>query len=553
MKCRFSLSLLLTIATIGIAHSQLQTELSLRQVRLLDSIATQDVPPNAPGIATGIVQNGKIIYQKTAGYANLADSTLITLDTRFNIASNGKQFTALAILTLIDRKKLKLTDDIRTYLPHLYRTIASKITIEHLLTHTSGIRDVYDLWSLQGLIWWKQSFSNNDVISLLEKQEDLNFTPGKKYLYSNTNYILLTAIVEKQTGMSFIEYTNRLFKALNMPNTSFENDYRKIRGPIAKAYFNFDQWTTFDWIWNVYGDGNIFSTLRDQLQWEQLLQGAKKSTIKKQVLIQSQELTKNSTIKNYGYGLEFGNYKGLAYKYHEGATGAWKATVTRFPAKNISFITLTNTGKATPDNQTRQMADVVLNLNANTSYFEVKPKNAGDYVSEEEIEGTYVTGNNFTFQFEKKDSLMFLKRIGRNDVQLEREAANIWHQTFDPAFKQEFKRNAMGEMEVTAYYTSHAPYSLTKLNSNWEGFNYTALNGRYRNAETNVIVEIKFANNKNYDVTIGTRDISKGFLLTPTKLMVNNYVLEFGKQSKLPDLILLSGGRIENVTFLRID
>jgi CubicO group peptidase (beta-lactamase class C family) len=552
MKCRFLHSLLLTIATISAAYSQLQSELTPQQLRLLDSVATQDVPPKAPGIATGIVRNGKIIYQKTAGFANLADSVLITTDSRFNIASNGKQFTALAVLTLIDSRKLKLTDDIRTYLPNLYRTVSSKITIEHLLTHTSGIRDVYDLWSLQGFTWWKNSFSNKDVLSLLEKQEDLNFTPGTKYLYSNTNYILLTAIVEIQTGMSFVDYTNRMFQKLNMPNTAFVNDYRNIRGPIAEAYFNFDRWTTFDWIWNVYGDGNIFSTLADQLQWEQLLQGGKKSSIKKQLLKKSQELTNNATMKNYGYGLEFGTYKGLAYKYHEGATGAWKATVIRFPSKNIAIITLTNTGKATPDNQTRQMADVLLNLKQNSSYFPVKPAQAGNYVSEEEIEGTYVTGSNFTFQFEKRDSAVYLKRIGRNDVKLEREATNIWHQTFDPAFKQEFKRNAKGEMEVTAYYISHAPYSLTKLNNNWEGFNYQVLNGTYLNKETNVKLEIKYTNNKNYQLTIGTQTASNGFLLTPTKLLVDNYILEFDQQSKQPDILLLSGSRIENVKFSRI-
>ena len=228
------------------------------EIKRLDSIATQDVPKGAPGIATGIVSNGKIVYEKVAGFANLTDSTLITKDTRFNIASNGKQFTALAILVLLDEKKIRLTDDIRKYLPTVYPKFNSKITIENLLNHTSGIRDVYDLWSLQGLTWWEHSFSNKDVLELIEKQQELNFLPNTKHLYSNTNYILLTAIVEKVTGKSFVPYTTDLFKKLNMPNTSFETDYSKIRGPIAKAYFNFDTWTTYNWIWNVCGDGNIF-------------------------------------------------------------------------------------------------------------------------------------------------------------------------------------------------------------------------------------------------------------------------------------------------------
>lgn len=141
---------LITLNMVG--YGQLsEAALTPTQILRLDSIASQDVPPGAPGIATGIIEKGKIVYQKVFGFADLSDSSLITTDTRFNIASNGKQFTALAILILIDERKLSLTDDIRKYLPGIYPNLSSGITIENLLNHTSGIRDVYDLWSLQGL------------------------------------------------------------------------------------------------------------------------------------------------------------------------------------------------------------------------------------------------------------------------------------------------------------------------------------------------------------------------------------------------------------------
>lgn len=543
----------LTLISSTAIFGQGPNSFTATQIKRLDSIATQDVPNAAPGIATGIVSNGKIIYQRVAGYANLADSSVITTGTRFNIASNGKQFTALAILVLADENKISLKDDIRKYLPTIYPKLNSKITIEHLLNHTSGIRDVYDLWSLQGLTWWEHSFSNKDALQLIEKQQELNFIPNTKHLYSNSNYILLALIVEKITGKSFVAYTNDLFKKLNMPNTSFEDDYTKIRGPIAKAYFNFGTWTTYDWIWNVCGDGNIFSTLADQFQWEQILQGKIKSKIKKQVLEKSQQLIANSTINNYGYGLEFGEYKGLKYTFHEGATGAWKATFTRFPGKNISIVTLTNTGKATPNTQTRQMADVVFNLKDNADYLVTKPAKTGSFVSDDDMMGTYLTGNNFTFQFEKRDSLLFLKRIGRNDVQLTREADNILHQTYDPDFKQEFKKNEKGEMTVTAYYTSHSPYTLTKAVSNWTGYNYHALNGKFLNSETNITTTIKYKGDKTYDVKIGGKDSTIGLLISPTKMLVNNYVLDFDNKDATPHLFLLSADRIERVKFVRVD
>jgi CubicO group peptidase (beta-lactamase class C family) len=541
------------IIATAISYGQKLKLFTPLQIKRLDSIATQDVPKGAPGIATGIVSNGKIVYEKVAGFANLTDSTLITKDTRFNIASNGKQFTALAILVLIDEKKINLTDDIRKYLPTIYPKLNSKITIENLLNHTSGIRDVYDLWSLQGFTWWKYTFSNKDVLALIEKQQELNFLPNTKYLYSNTNYILLTAIIEKVTGKSFVVYTNDLFKKLNMPNTSFEDNYTKIRGPIAKAYFNFSTWKNYNWIWNVCGDGNIFSTLADQLQWELILQGNADNNIKKQILEKSQQLTDNSTIKNYGYGLEFGTYKGLSYKFHEGATGAWKATVIRFPDKNTSIVTLTNTGKSTPNTQTRQMADVVLNLKDNASYLVTKPAKVGSFVSEEDMIGTYLTDNNFTFQFEKKDSILYLKRLGRNDVKLEREAGNILHQTYDPDFKQEFKKNEKGEMTVTAYYTSHSPYTLTKAVSNWTGYNYQALNGKFLNSETNVTIDIKYVGDKNYDINNSSQDSTKGLLISPTKLLVDNYVFDIENNATTPKMFLLSADRILRVKFIRVD
>lgn len=549
---RLLMLLLLIVLAFG-SQGQNPGHFTAGQLKQLDSIAIQDVPKGAPGIATGIIQNGKIIYEKVAGYANLTDSTLITKNTRFNIASNGKQFTALSILVLLEEQKIRLTDDIRAYLPTIYPNIKEKITIENLLNHTSGIRDVYDLWALQGLTWWEHTFSNKDALSLIEKQQALNFTPNSKHLYCNTNYILLAEIIEKVTGKSFVAFTTDLFRKLDMPNTSFQDNYSNIQGPIAKAYFNFDTWTTYNWIWNVCGDGNIFSTLSDQLHWEQLLQGAKKSKIKKEILAKSQQLTEHSTITNYGYGLEFGTYKGLKYTFHEGSTGAWKATVIRFPAKNTSIITLTNTGKSTPNTQTRQMADVIFKLKDNSNYLVTKPAKTGNFVPEEEIPGMYLTEDNFSFQFEKRDGVMYLKRIGRNDVQVERESDNVFHQTYDPAFKQEFKKNEKGEMTVTAYYTTHSPYTLTKTTSNWTGYNYLEINGRFINEETNVIVDIRFSGDKNYAVTIGNQESTNGLLISPQKFLVDNYVFDIEKTDNSSILLSLNANRIEKVKFKRLD
>ena len=336
-----------------------------------------------------------------------------------------------------------------------------------------------------------------------------------------------------------------------MPNTSFAQDYSKIRGPIARTYFNFDTWTTYDWIWNVAGDGNIFSTLPDQIQWAKIVQGKGKSSVDRSIIRKSQTLVNPSIVKHYGYGLEFGKYKGLDYRFHEGATGAWKATVIRFPDSNIAMITLTNTGKSVPSMQTRQMADVVFDLKEDAKYFITRPEEVGLYVSEDEVLGTYSTADNFTFEFVKKeDGKLYLKRIGRSDNELIREADNIFYQKFNPDFKQEFTKNTQGEMKVTAYYTNHSPYTLTREKSNWTDYNYQALNGRYENAETNTSVEIRHSTDKDYQVSIGNQE-NAGLLITPTKLLVNNYVFEFVKGANLIESMSLDADRIKNVKFAR--
>lgn len=541
------LILSIILFTSSVSHGQThKSNLTPNQILLLDSIATQDVPKNAPGIATAIIQDGKVIFEKYAGYADLTDSTLITNSTRFNIASNGKQFTALAILSLIEKKKLKLSDDIRKWFPTLYPSIQEKITVRSLLNHTSGIRDCYDLWSLQGYTWWEKSFNNSDVLTLIEMQSELNFKPDTKFLYSNTNYILLALIVEKVTKNSFVEYTNEMFRQLNMPNTSFKSDHTNIRGRIARSYFNFSTWTTYDWIWNVVGDGNIFSTLEDQIQWEKLVQKKGRSRFKSKIIAHSQQIIEDSNFSNYGYGLEFGTYKNLPYCFHEGTTGAWKATVIRFPENNISIITLTNTGKSIPYNQTRQMADVIFDLKSEGTYFVTKPTSIGKYVREEEILGTYLTESDFAFTFEKIDSKIFLKRVGRNDVEIVREDDNIFHQKFDPEFKQEFTTNSKGEMQVTAYYINHSPYSLMKVNQIESGYNFKSINGDYVNSETKSMLSINYLDGMSYEVTFRNDYKTKGLLVSNNKMLFDFYTLEIQNGQ-----LLLNGERIKKVKYMR--
>ncbi|MCH2194328.1 serine hydrolase domain-containing protein [Kordia sp.] len=536
--------LLSWILTIG-------QELTNSQLQQLDKITTQDVPKSAPGVATGIVRNGKIIYTNYAGYANLKDSIQIGKSSRFNMASNGKQFTAFAILMLEENRKLSLEDDFRKYLPNLYKNIQEPIKIKHLLNHSSGIRDVYDLWSLQGYTWWKQQFSNTDAMKLLAKQKDFNFKVGTKHSYSNSNYILLTQVIEKVTGKTFVEYTNQMFADLGMPNTSFVNDYKNIAAPIAKSYFNFNTWKTYEWTCNIHGDGNLFSTLEDQLQWEKLLQTKNSKVFSKEILAKSQELIANTNIENYGYGVEFGKHKDEKYRFHGGSTGAWKAITARFNSGDFAIVTMINSGKIDPMMQTLQMADVLLDKTTTKETFPIVPAKIGAKVSNEDILGIYRAKSGYIMKFEQREGNIYMIRSGRNDIKLLREADNIFYQWNDAAFKQEFTRNEDGIMQITAYYPSVKPFTLTKIESDLSTFDFTALNGSFQNSETNVSFTIKNIEKENYEIIMG-EDTMKGLLLTENEMLVDGYNLFFEKDNNGNiHEILVTSGRIHNVRFVR--
>ena len=541
------LTLCLITCLITSLFAQQALSLQPAQISQLDSIASQDVPAGSTGIATGIVRNGRIVYRHYAGYADLSDSVLIDEQSRFNIASNAKQFTALAILLLVDQNRLSLEDDIRTFFPNLYAGISHKISLRHLLNHSSGIRDVYDLWSLQGITWWKTTLTNQDALALLQKQKELNFNPGTRYLYSNSNYILLAQLVEQVAGESFVNFTKRLFDKLGMPHTAFVDNHRTIQEPIAKPYFNFNGWVNYDWLSDLHGDGNLFTTLADQLHWETIVQLGHHDALPAGLIQRSQQLVDPSTIKEYGYGLEFGRYQGNPYQFHEGATGAWKATLLRFPADRLSLVTFTNSGKTIPATQTRQMVDVLLKSTFSKTTYSVQPERIGAYVSTTAVTGIYLDANELNFQFVERDTGLYLVRFGRNDIQLVRESANIFHQSNDTSFKLEFRKDRKGHLKVTAYHPTHPPYTLIRNDNDWRGFDFERINGTYQNEESNQSLSVKYLSGQRFRIKLGDRE-EAGVLVSPTKLLCDGFKVAFAGSGK-PATVFLDYNRLKNVRF----
>ena len=194
--------------------------------RKIDSLFSR-YTTTTPGCAVAIIKNREIVLKKGYGMANLEYNVPITPSSIFHIASESKQYVAFCMLLLEQQGKLSLDDDIRKYLDYV-PDFGKKITIRHLIHHTSGLRDQWQLlanagWQLDDVI------TQEHIIKLVSKQKALNFEPGEEQLYCNTGYTLMAEIVKKASGLSLREYTDKyIFKPLEMNNTHFHDNYREI-------------------------------------------------------------------------------------------------------------------------------------------------------------------------------------------------------------------------------------------------------------------------------------------------------------------------------------
>lgn len=544
------LVLLLTFISFTLAAVSGQA-LSSEQRQAIDKLVMQDIPTGGPGAAVGIIKNGAIVYEKYAGLADIEGKRPIDANTRFNIASNAKQFTALSVLKLVGEGKLSLEDDIRTYLPKLYPNLKIPITVGQLINHTSGLRDVYHLWSLQGITWWKKTLSNEEALGLLEHQRELNFPPGTEHLYSNSNYMVLTAIIAKVTGQSFKTYSDELFTTLGMPETSFCTDHQVPVPNWARPYFNFDSWTTYEWLSDLYGDGALFSTLPDQLRWEQSIQTGSSPVFTRAEMLTSQRPI-DASVTEYGYGLETGTYRSLPIKYHDGSTGAWKASTLRFPEERLSIVVLNNSGKFGTNYLAKRIADALLEDQLEGREFPLGTEKIGPAVAKKAMLGTYLIGS-FYFRFVERDGQLFLEREGRDAVAIELETGNVYHEIEDPDFKQVFTKDDSGKMQVTAYYPSHNPYTLTAVKTDFSGYDFSALNGTFHNDEIGLTIQLTHKQDEAYRLEVGGQEeIIK--MLTPGLLAYQGDPLKVvkNKKGKVTDL-LFSDGRIKNLRLQRVE
>jgi CubicO group peptidase (beta-lactamase class C family) len=318
--------------------------------------------PESPGAAIAVIKDGAVVYKRGYGSANLEYNIPISPTTVFHVASVSKQFTAFAIAMLASQGKLSLDDDIRKHLPELH-DFGVKITIRHLIHHTSGLRDQ---WTLLGIAGWRLDdvITKEHILKTVRHQRELNFDPGAENLYSNTGYTLLAVIVERVSGQSFREFTEaNIFKPLGMTNTHFHDDHERIVKNRAYSYSSAGPTGGFKLAPLNYanvGATSLFTTAEDLTRWvinfeDQKVGGP--AVIKQ---MQQKGVLNNSKELNYAFGLSIGPYRGLNTIGHAGGDAAYRSFVFWFPEQRFGVVVLSNFGSLNPQQVAMRIADVYL-------------------------------------------------------------------------------------------------------------------------------------------------------------------------------------------------
>jgi len=365
----FVLMAVLLWEPLGYANSDSFTE-------KVDKLFVSWDKPNSPGCALGVIQDGELIYARGYGTANLEHNIPITSKSIFRIGSTSKQFTAMCMALLVEEGKLSLDDSLDKFFPRM-PDYAKEVTIRHLIHHTSGIRDYLTLAEIAGMRD-DDYFTDAEVVDLLVRQKELNFTPGEEHLYSNSGYFLLSQIVKKASGKSLREYAEeKIFQPLGMTKTHFHDDHTKIVKNRASGYapkkggeFEISMTTL-----PMTGDGSVFTCVEDLFLWDlnfydNRLGKSGQALIEK---IQTPGALNNGEKLHYAFGLDIGEYKGLPIVSHGGSFVGYRADMIRFPQERFSVICLANLSAFNPSVMARRVADIYL-VDLFTEKGEIKKK-----------------------------------------------------------------------------------------------------------------------------------------------------------------------------------
>ena len=326
----------------------------------VDAVFADYASDAGPGCSLGVIRDGRLIHATGYGAANLDHGIPNGPATIFRIGSVSKQFTAGAIALLAVRGELELDAPVQRYIRE-FPDYPDPPTVRHLVHHTSGVRDYIVLMSLAGNRS-EDFYTNQEVLEAINRQRELNFTPGSEYLYSNAGYFLLGEIVARVSGQSLREFAETgFFGPLGMTHTHFHDDHNEIVPNRAIGYAPTDDGfrinvTTLDMV----GDGGIFTSVEEWVAWDRNLTEGTIGGPEWVALMHERGVLNSGDTIPYAFGIAHGRHRGLATVGHGGSWVGYRAAMSRYPDAGYSFVALCNRSRIDPGTLIASTAEVYL-------------------------------------------------------------------------------------------------------------------------------------------------------------------------------------------------
>lgn len=341
-------------------NNRLNTDSELIQSKI-DSLFIEWDNSEKPGASIAVVLDGEVKYKRAYGMANLEYDIPNTPSTIFQVASISKQFTVFSILLLQQQGALSLDDDIRKYIPEV-PDFGHTITLRHLASHTSGLRDQSHLFFLAG-VRPDDVITNEHFLSLISQQKELNFVPGDEYLYSNTGFILLAEVVARVSGRSFAEFTQEfIFRPLKMSSTSFIEDHEKIIKKSAYSYYSLDGQVYKKRVFSssIVGSTNLLTTVEDLSLWVINFEDPKVGTVELFDLMKTEAVLNDGSTYGGGLGIFINNKQGITEIEHGGAEAGFRSQLSIFSSMRFAVIVLSNNARINASGLATNIADLYL-------------------------------------------------------------------------------------------------------------------------------------------------------------------------------------------------
>lgn len=332
----------------------------------IDDLFKLWVDHQGAGGQLAVVHKGETVYEQCYCYADVDTKEPITPESVFSVASVSKQITAMCIMILHDRGLLNINDDLNKYLPEVVN-FPETVTISNMLHHTSGLRECFELSSLmdkpEGFV-----LTVPGIVEMLSKQNSLNFEPGTQFLYCNSGYILLAAIVERVSGMNMNDFaTENIFKPLGMTSSCFSGYLPDpVPGHVTGHHDDGTNYTRVTSRSRTYGSGGLVTNCRDMIKF--MPQYVNPTLVSKETmeLYLTIPPLADGTVTNYACGVRINELLGHKYYHHGGVTGGFRAFTVIFPDDELVIAVYTNTYNIPIETAGRDIARIVLDLPART-------------------------------------------------------------------------------------------------------------------------------------------------------------------------------------------